>query len=122
MNISEHRRGAGREVSVVSRMKSYCRRSTRQHRTSIVTALKLLRGIMHPHAFFRARTWGTMVQPMTPRGRELHKKRIACDTAEWHRRLEELVEILCEAAAPLAAPHPQDGEPHRLTEQSPPPL
>jgi hypothetical protein len=61
-----------------------------------------------------------MVQPMTPRGRELHKKRIACDTAEWHRRLEELAEILCEAAAPLAAPpapQPQDGEPYRLTEQ-----
>jgi hypothetical protein len=39
-----------------------------------------------------------MAQPATPRGHEVHKKRIASDTAEWHRRLDELVEIRREAA------------------------
>jgi hypothetical protein len=39
-----------------------------------------------------------MARPATPRGAEVHKKRIASDTAEWHRRLDELVEIRREAA------------------------
>ena len=39
-----------------------------------------------------------MAQPATPRGHEVHKKRIASDTVEWHRRLDELVEIRREAA------------------------
>ena len=34
-----------------------------------------------------------MARPATPRGAEVHKKRIASDTVEWHRRLDELVEI-----------------------------
>jgi len=39
-----------------------------------------------------------MAQPATPRGHEVHKKRIASDTAEWHKRLDELAEIRREAA------------------------
>ena len=39
-----------------------------------------------------------MAQPETPRGAKVHKKRIASDTAEWHRRLDELAEIRREAA------------------------
>ena len=38
-----------------------------------------------------------MAQPATPRGHEVHKKRIASDTVEWHRRLDKLVEIRREA-------------------------
>jgi hypothetical protein len=34
-----------------------------------------------------------MAQATTTTGRDPHRERIIFDTAEWHRRLEELVEL-----------------------------
>jgi hypothetical protein len=50
-----------------------------------------------------------MAQTDTPRGHDPHRERIAFDTAEWHRRLDELVELRRESASLQAADSPVNG-------------